>query len=154
MTSLINDNRGESDVIWGLYLSIQGDDIFLTLERIEINQPYYTTWLWIMHVLESHFFFRYCGQTAPKFENTVFDLGRARWLIIFNNTLHKERGKIIFNENIKLWLYNSVKKSDHKFLQLYVSAWHNLVKVIIQRKLAVNSNFLFLISLYHWVVKI
>ena len=67
-------------------------------------------------------FFRYCGQTAPKFENTVFDLGRARWLIIFNNTLHKERGKIIFNENIKLWLYNSVKKSDHKFLQLYVSA--------------------------------
>ena len=97
--------------------------------------------------LKIPFFFRYCGQSAPKFENTVFDLGRARWLIIFNNTLHKERGIIIFNEDIKLWLYNSVKKSDHKFLQLFVLAWHNLVKVIIQRKLAVNSNFLILISL-------
>ena len=95
MTSLINDNIGAASRLTNL-----------------IIQP----WLWIMHVklfkLESSFFtfFRYCGQTAPKFENTVFDLGRARWLIIFNNTLHKERGKIIFNENIKLWLYNSVKK--------------------------------------------
>ena len=39
----ITNYRGEIDVIWGFYLSILGDDIFRTLERIESNQPYYTT---------------------------------------------------------------------------------------------------------------
>ena len=32
-----------SDVIWGFYLYILGDDIFRTLQRTESNQPYYTT---------------------------------------------------------------------------------------------------------------
>ena len=38
----VADYKAECDVIWGLYLSILGDDIFCTFERIESNQPYYT----------------------------------------------------------------------------------------------------------------
>ena len=37
------DCREESDLIWGFYRSIIGDDIFCPLEYIESNQPYYTT---------------------------------------------------------------------------------------------------------------
>ena len=37
------DYRGESDVILRFYPSILGDDIFLTLERIQNNQPCFTT---------------------------------------------------------------------------------------------------------------
>ncbi|XP_023331455.1 uncharacterized protein LOC111703668 isoform X2 [Eurytemora carolleeae] len=60
----------------------------------------------------------YCGQTAPKFENTVFDLGRARWLIIFNNTLHKDQ---IGKSNSKLAFqarsigYRRTASYDQKF---------------------------------------
>ena len=39
----MTDYSGEMDVIYGFYLSILGDDISRTLERIESNQPYYTT---------------------------------------------------------------------------------------------------------------
>ena len=40
MTSLI---RGEGDVILGFYQSTLEYDIFRILERIESNQPYFTT---------------------------------------------------------------------------------------------------------------
>ena len=39
MTSLIK----ETSVVLGFHLSILGDDIFRSLERIERYQPYYTT---------------------------------------------------------------------------------------------------------------
>ena len=41
MTSLIIEARVTPHEVF--YLSILGDDIFRTLERIESNQPYYTT---------------------------------------------------------------------------------------------------------------
>ena len=41
----VTDYRGKSDVILGIYISILGDDIFFTLEHIESNLPYYTTWI-------------------------------------------------------------------------------------------------------------
>ena len=28
----------------------------------------------------------YCGPTAPKFEKSDFENGKARWLVVFNNT--------------------------------------------------------------------
>ena len=39
----VTDYRCESDVIFGIYLSILGDDIFRKLERIESNPAYSTT---------------------------------------------------------------------------------------------------------------
>ena len=39
----VTDYGGKSDVILGFFLSILGDDIFLTLERIKSNLTYYTT---------------------------------------------------------------------------------------------------------------
>ena len=41
----ITDYRGESDVTWFFYLSTIGDDIFRTLERIKVYQPYSTIWI-------------------------------------------------------------------------------------------------------------
>lgn len=32
----------------------------------------------------------YCGSEAPKFSKTDFEKGKARWLVVFNNTGNKD----------------------------------------------------------------
>ena len=32
----------------------------------------------------------YCGPEAPKFEKSDFENGKARWLVIYNNTGHSQ----------------------------------------------------------------
>ena len=35
----------------------------------------------------------YCGASAPEFEKSDFENGKARWLVVFNNTNNREEFK-------------------------------------------------------------
>ena len=54
MIKTLYDYRGDSDVKYCIYLSFREDDIFRTLERIESNQPYYTTLIPIALLTDQH----------------------------------------------------------------------------------------------------
>ena len=36
----------------------------------------------------------YCGPEAPKFEKSDFEKGKARWLVVFNNTGSDEQSEL------------------------------------------------------------
>ena len=67
------------------------------------------TWLWRIitgeccrqgsHVLVSKTGYAkkltpYCGPEAPKFEKSDFEKGKARWLVVFNNTGSDEQSEL------------------------------------------------------------